>query len=265
MDDDDREDFMTHRLLAEMTSRQVADYLAGGKDAVLLPVGSCEQHGPHCPLGTDTFITQELALRISHLLDVIVAPMVPVGLSDPHLAWPGSLSLRVGTISRIIQDYAESLITHGFRTHILFFFHTKNKIPLDAAAWELKRRHGSEIKLLVVNAFAAWQSCAGEILRGAADPLWLSHGGAGETACMQRLGLPIDETAMPERFVPGDFLEKSRSPEVYEIIHDLARYAPNGVWGDPRKASPELGERIFATVSKRLSELISKRLEPHQG
>jgi creatinine amidohydrolase/Fe(II)-dependent formamide hydrolase-like protein len=82
MDGDGREDSMTHRLLAEMTSLQVADYIDGRKDAILIPVGSCEQHGPHCPLGTDTFITQELALRISHLLGVIVAPIVPVGLSD---------------------------------------------------------------------------------------------------------------------------------------------------------------------------------------
>ena len=77
---------------------------------------------------------------------------------------------------------------------------------------------------------------------------------------MQQLGFSIK--AIPERFVPGDFLEKTRSPEVYEIIQDLAQYAPIGVWGEPRKASPDLGERIFETVSRRLSELIVKSLEP---
>lgn len=246
-----------------MTSAQVADYISGGKDAMIIPMGSCEQHGPHCPLGTDTFITQELAARVGRLLGFIIAPPVAVGLSDQHLGWPGTLSLRVETIHGIIRDYMESLIPHGFRTFLLFFFHTKNKIPLDAAAWELKRRIGPKIRVMVVNAFAAWQSCAAEIFGGdvGPDPLWLSHGGEGETACMQHLGFLIDPKQMPERYVPSDFIERSRSPEVYEVIQDLARYAPSGVWGEPRKASPQLGERIFDIVSKRLSELIFKRLE----
>ena len=251
-------------LLTEMTSPQVAQYIAGGKDAIIIPVGSCEQHGPHCPLGTDTFITQETAIRIGRLLGMIVAPPVAAGVSDQHLRWPGTISLRGETVHLIIRDHLESLIPHGFRTFILFFFHTKNKIPIDAAAWELKRRLGPKIKVLVVNAFAAWQSCAPEIFGSDSgiDPLWLSHGGEGETACMQHLGFSIDPKQMPERFAPSDFIERSRSPEVYEIIQDLATYAPGGVWGEPRKSSAALGERIFETVSNRLAGLISKRLQP---
>jgi creatinine amidohydrolase len=250
---------MTRLLLVDMTSRQVADYLAAGNDSVVIPLGSCEQHGPHCPLGTDSFITQELAVRISDSLGVIVAPIMPVGISDQHLSWPGTLSLKVDTVGRIICDYVESLMRHGFRRYVLFYFHTKNKIAIDAAAWDLKRRHGEKIKLLVVNAFASWQCCASEIAESL-DRLWLAHGGQGETACMQRLGVPVDRSGIPERFEPGEFLEKSRDPEVYEIIHDLKPYVPNGVWGEPQKASPELGERILSTVAKRLSERLAGQL-----
>lgn len=252
---------MTGHLLANMTSPQVAQYIASGKDAIIIPVGSCEQHGPHCPLGTDTFITQELVSRISQRLGVIVAPPIAVGLSDQHLTWAGTLSLKTETIGCIVQDYVDSLTPHGFQVFVLFFFHTKNKIPVDAAAWELKRLK-PRIKFIVVNAFSAWHACAEEIFEGEVDPLWLAHGGAGETACMQRLGFAIDAGDMPERYVPGDLLERSRSPEVYEVIQELAQYAPHGVWGEPRKASTELGERIFEAVSKRLSELIAKRLAP---
>lgn len=251
-------------LLTEMTSSQVAQYIADGKDAIIIPVGSCEQHGPHCPLGTDTFITQETAMRIGRLLGMIIAPMVGTGVSDQHLSWPGTISLRGETIHFIIRDYLESLIPHGFKTFILFFFHTKNKIALDAAAWELKRTFGPKIKMLVVNAFAAWQSCAQDIFGRCSevDPLWLSHGGEGETACMRHLGFSGDTTQMPERYVPSDFLERSRSPEVYEIIQDLVTYAPDGVWGEPRKSSAALGERIFESVSNHLAGLILKRLHP---
>lgn len=247
-----------------MTSPQVVQYISGGKDAIIIPVGSCEQHGPHCPLGTDTFITQETAIRIARLLGMIVTPTVGAGVSDQHLSWSGTVSLRGETVHFIIRDYLESLIPHGFKTFILFFFHTKNKIPLDAAAWDLKRTFGPKIKVLVVNAFAAWQSCAPDIFGSGSeiDPLWLSHGGEGETACMQHLGFSIDPRQIPERYVPSDFIEKSRSPEVYEIIQDLAAYAPDGVWGEPRKSSAALGEQIFEIVSNHLADLISKRLRP---
>jgi creatinine amidohydrolase len=251
-------------LLMEMTSPQVAQYIASGKDAIIIPVGSCEQHGPHCPLGTDTFITQETAMRIARHLGIIVAPMVGAGVSDQHLNWPGTISLRGETVQFIIRDYLESLTHHGFKTFILFFFHTKNKIPVDAAAWELKRTFGPKIKVLVVNSFAAWQSCAPEIFGSGSeiDHLWLSHGGQGETSCMRHLGYSIDPDQIPERYVPADFIERSRSTEVYEIIQDLAAYAPDGVWGEPGKGSAALGQRIFETVSSRLAGLIRKLLHP---
>jgi creatinine amidohydrolase len=248
-------------IMMEMTSWKVAQYIASGKDTVIIPVGSCEQHGPHIPLGTDTFITQETAVRIGRLLGAIVAPIINVGVSDQHLSWPGTISLRGETIQLIIRDYLESLIPHGFKTFVLFFFHTKNKIPIDAAAWELKRRFES-VRMLVVNAFAAWQSCAAEIFgsKTELDPLWLSHGGQGETACVQQLGYSVDQNDMPERFTPRDFIERTRSQEVYEIIQDLRTYAPDGFWGEPRKASAELGNRIFTIVSNQLAAQIAKRL-----
>lgn len=248
-------------LLMEMTSWKVAQYIASGKNTIIIPVGSCEQHGPHCPLGTDSFITQETAIRIGRLLGVIVAPIINVGLSDQHLSWAGTISLRGETIQLIIRDYLESLVPHGFKNFVLLFFHTKNKIPIDAAAWELKRRFES-VRILVVNAFAAWQGCAAEIFGSTTelDPLWLSHGGQGETACIQQLGYFVDQNQMPERFVPLDFVERTRGQEVYEIIQDLRTYAPDGVWGEPRKASPELGDRIFTIVSNHLAAQVSKRL-----
>ena len=39
-------------------------------DMVLVPIGSCEQHGAHLPLGTDTITALEVARRAAEQADV---------------------------------------------------------------------------------------------------------------------------------------------------------------------------------------------------
>jgi len=246
--------------LSHMTTEQVAEYLAK-EDTIMIPVGSCEQHGPHLPLGTDTLITAELARRLAAKLNYIVAPMIPIGLSDQHLAWPGSLTLRVETIQAILADMADALFPHGFRKLIFLYFHTKNKIAVDAAAWQLKAELGDDARVMVINAFESWRACSDQIFGPRPDPLWLAHGGEGETACVMALGYQVDGQTLPERIENEAFLKISRSKEAYSIIQNLKRYTPGGTWGEPRLATAETGERIFETVSQHIAELIPQQWE----
>ncbi|MDP3182442.1 MAG: creatininase family protein, partial [Desulfobaccales bacterium] len=39
---------------------------------VIVPVGSLEEHGPHLPLGTDTFHALEVARRVALTKEVVV-------------------------------------------------------------------------------------------------------------------------------------------------------------------------------------------------
>ena len=43
-------------------------------DIVLIPIGSCEQHGAHLPLGTDTITALEVSKRAAEKADVPYAP-----------------------------------------------------------------------------------------------------------------------------------------------------------------------------------------------
>src|SRR5260370_1050041 len=43
---------------------------------LLVPVGTCEQHGPHLPLGCDTIIVEHLADDLSAELQILRAPTV---------------------------------------------------------------------------------------------------------------------------------------------------------------------------------------------
>ena len=251
---------MNSVFVMEKTTEDIRHYLEQ-ENAVIVPVGSCEQHGRHCALGTDTYITVEISRRVAELLNFLVAPPIPVGLSDQHLSWPGSISFSTNTIKAILFDVVESLFPQGFSRFIFHYFHTKNKIAMDAAAWDVKKAYGEKIKIMVLNSFASWQACTEKIPEVAQDPLWAAHGGMGETSCLKALGLVIPSDKIPDALENTDFLKVSRSPEAYSIVHNLKGYVPGGTWGNPAAASRALGEKIFETVSKHIAAIIPDQWE----
>ncbi|TRO48691.1 creatininase family protein [Candidatus Bathyarchaeota archaeon] len=63
-------------------------------DVAILPVGSTEQHGPHNPLGTDHLVAEALSKVVGERTGVPVLPIIPVGISEHHRQFPGTLWVR---------------------------------------------------------------------------------------------------------------------------------------------------------------------------
>jgi creatinine amidohydrolase len=86
-----------------------------GSPTALVPIGSTEHHGPHLPLGVDTHEAADVAAAaVSARTGVPVAPAIPHGDADHHLAIPGTVSLP--TVVSVLTDVHESLLGHGFET-----------------------------------------------------------------------------------------------------------------------------------------------------
>ena len=110
--------------LAECTWREVARLACDERAVVLLPLGAIEQHGPHLPLLVDWLGADELARHVApHLRRAgyrpVLAPSIPYGASPLAETWPGTVSLSVGTLRRVIVDVVGSLARHGFRRFVL--------------------------------------------------------------------------------------------------------------------------------------------------
>jgi creatinine amidohydrolase len=110
--------------LAECTYREAARLARDERAVVLLPLGAVEQHGPHLPLLVDWLGAEELARHVApHLRRAgyrpVLVPSVPYGASPLAEAWPGTVSLSVGTLRRVIVDVVGSLARHGFRRFVL--------------------------------------------------------------------------------------------------------------------------------------------------
>jgi hypothetical protein len=91
---------------------------------VFLPLGAIEQHGPHLPLLVDWRGAEELARRVApHLRRAgwrpILAPSIPYGVSTLAVGWPGTVSLSISTLRRLIVELVNGLASHGFRRFVL--------------------------------------------------------------------------------------------------------------------------------------------------
>jgi creatinine amidohydrolase len=113
----------------EMTWQDLA-----GADTVrwiaVLPVAAVEQHGPHLPLGVDSYIAEAYLERVRAVLPaelpVTFLPLQKLGQSDEHLAFPGTLTLTSTTVIRAWSEIAESLHRAGLRKLVIVTSHGAN-------------------------------------------------------------------------------------------------------------------------------------------
>ncbi|MCG8641729.1 MAG: creatininase family protein [Desulfobacterales bacterium] len=105
-------------LLELSTWCEVKEYLKTKKE-IIIPVGSTEQHGPMGLMGTDFICPEFIARGVSDRTKTLVAPTLTIGMSQHHLAFPGSITLRPTTLIAVIKDVIHSLSGHGF-THLFF-------------------------------------------------------------------------------------------------------------------------------------------------
>ncbi len=120
-------------------------------DTVILPVGSTEQHGPHCPLGTDHFTADAVANMVGERAKLPVLPVIPVGVSSHHRQFPGTLWAPPS----VFRDYVKAVIlsasSHGPRKFFIINGHGGNTPSLKEVAEEL--RSDAEIFVAIATAY----------------------------------------------------------------------------------------------------------------
>ncbi|MEI6337012.1 MAG: creatininase family protein, partial [Verrucomicrobiota bacterium] len=109
----------------------------------LLPIAALEQHGRHLPVITDTALLTEIVRRAETALPEKVAllPTLWAGCSHHHRDFPGTMSIRSETYTRILEDLIESLIGSGFRKIALINGHGGNITPMTEALYRIALKY----------------------------------------------------------------------------------------------------------------------------
>ncbi len=222
--------------------------LAAQDALVVLPVGSLEQHGPHLPVWTDSLCAHEIALRGAAASGIPVAVLPPMwmGLSEHHLPFGGTIKLDHATFQAVLRCVVRSLVADGFRKLLIVNGHGGNIDPLAVAGRELAVEFGIPIVT------TTWPQVASKEIAGilTTQP-GVQHACEGETS----LWLALD-AAQVRRDRIADSLSNPppSSPPGFVRFYSFEERAPRtGVRGDPRAATAEKGEAIFAAVTKALA------------
>jgi creatinine amidohydrolase/Fe(II)-dependent formamide hydrolase-like protein len=120
------------RRLERMRYPEVKRYL-DRSDAIILPVGTTEAHGPHAPLGTDRFIAEATALLAAEKADALVAPHFAFTWAGATASLSGTVSLPAETVIPLVRQLCLALIGQGYRRVAVISGHAPDSLSLSLA------------------------------------------------------------------------------------------------------------------------------------
>ena len=240
--------------LEDLTSTELQAQIRAGKTTVLVPIGGTEQSGPHMALGKHNVRAKALAGQIAVALgNALVAPViayVPEGGVDPptsHMRFPGTLTIPPATFESVLEYAARSLRAHGFRDIVFIGDHGGYQRNEQSVAQRLDREWAktpTRVHALIEYYRAAETEFPAALkARGYSDAEIGTHAGLADTS----LALAVDPA-----LVRNDELSTSRALD-----------AAHGVYGDPRRASADLGRIGVDIIVRRSVAAIRQMLARH--
>ena len=248
------------RNIARMTWMEVRD-LDKAQAALVLPLGSLEQHGPHLSVDTDLYFSErflELALkRLTDDVKIYRLPMLPISKSNEHVGFPGSFWLSATTLTAVVQDIAASARASGFRRLVLWNCHGGNRALLEVLARDVRAQTG----LMVFQLFPP-ATVPDPVPVTEAEASFGIHAGDWETSVM--LALSPDrvrqdrvEAAYPKFSAQHLSLELTGATVAWLTCD----FQPSGTWGDATTATAERGRIRVEKVVERLRDILMEIAE----
>jgi len=231
--------------LEDLTWMELRDDIRAGKTTIIVPIGGTEQNGPHMALGKHNARVKALSERIARELgNALVAPVIayaPEGSVEPpvgHMRFPGTITVSDAVFEKMLEDAARSFRLHGFRDIVFIGDHGGYQKNLQAAAAALNREWAATPVRAhaVVEYYRATTTAYVDALRkrGFTTDEIGTHAGVADTSLT---------LALTPGLVRSDHLGNVAKPS-----------ASDGVYGDPRRASAEVGQSgvdaiVAATVA----------------
>lgn len=241
-------------------------------DTVLLPIGSCEQHGPHLPMGTDTYISMLVAYGAAERAEAPVAPYSWPGMSPYHMGWPGTITLRHSTFVALMSDICRSIIHHGFNRIVVVNAHRYNAEPLEQVARQLRYETGALMVIIYAHARGLpWEVAT---TGGLLEPSQFEPGHAGNqvTSGMLYWNPSLVDLSAAESEKPttpdwlagvavkdnGTDIRVRVGPHQIGLPLDHREFCELGILGDPTKASAAIGETIYGACADYVADVVKK-------
>ncbi|WHY89519.1 creatininase family protein [Neobacillus cucumis] len=246
--------------LTRMTWKEVEEALKSVQVAII-PVGAHEQHGPHMVESCDAVLAEKMAKRLGERMFpyAVVTPTVNMGVSEHHMNFPGTISLKPSTLIAILKDMISSLKHHGINKFLLLNSHGGNQSTLNVASLTITKELDVEVYYAKTTA-----SAKNSIQNNIGSRLF---GHSCEREVSEALYLAPDMVRL-EQLEKGDIQEEGRWKQLRpgKAIQGFYRYeemTKNGCIGDATKASFAIGREIVEESLDNLSAELFKLLNIH--
>jgi len=234
--------------VARLTMPEFRDRVAEGR-WLILPSGTCEEHGPHLPLGSDVLEAEFLARAVAERSGALVAPALTYGACTSTRRFPGTIDVRPKTVEALAHDVIRGFAAHGCRKVLVLSGHAgkSHLVALRQAALRaVEAVQGLRVLVLCVTEVPAPAS------PGPDDLAYDGHAASYETS----LVLAMEAALVRRDRIPTQGGRPAFPP--FEVLAHPERYFPSGVMGDPSRASAEAGVRAVAHLVERIAALLKE-------
>lgn len=256
----------------DKTSPEIAEAIRQNT-LILVPIGQVEQHGPHLPVGCDTFNAWETARRVAKALEgeipVLVTPPVWSTYTVNFQAqWPGLIQISTRAVIDMFRDIMASFLRMGFSKIVVINGHGNNPEFIKVAIRDLQDEFQASIMMTTVWELAAKKF--NELRRS--PPGGAMHAGEYETAIMLAMGHQVDMSKAPK----GDMIRYKSEFRTLDMCAGKSmgswsvwslQQSRTGVYGDPTVATKELGEEVIKSTVEEYVGLLKEYyyFEPESG
>ena len=226
-----------------MTWPEVKQAMADGKKTALFYTGGTEQRGPQNANGGHNLMGKAIVKQIAlELGNAIAMPVLPYTPNNASATLPGTIGLTPELLGAILERLAEQAIVTGFTNVILMGDHgggqpntyaeVAKKLDAKYAPQNIHVYYCDEVYAKAQGDFDKWLQSQGYPTS--------SHAGIPDTSTMLFLGGDIWVRKDLIKDALGDPVAVPGTPR-----DPNAKRINNGITGDGRRASKELGKKAF--------------------
>ncbi len=214
-----------------------------GKMTAILFDGGTEQRGPQGVTGAHNFIAHATADAIARKLgNALVAPIIPYSVNKANPELPGTIGISAPVFAELNEQVAEQLIANGFKNVVLIGDHGGGQKEIKDVAAKLDEKYAGK-GIRVVYSDGPYTKANDEFFA------WLDKNGypasthAGIPDTSEMLYLEGDQKWIRKELLPTALGDPPRKPG--EHPDPNVKRANNGISGDARRSSYELGKRFI--------------------
>jgi creatinine amidohydrolase/Fe(II)-dependent formamide hydrolase-like protein len=240
-----------------MTWPEVKKALESGKTTALVYNGGTEQRGPQNVNGGHTLMGRATVRMIALKLgNAIAAPVMPFSPNNASAELPGTIGLTPQLYAALNTQVVEQLITTGFKNVVLMGDHGGGQKELGEVAKTLTEKYAAR-GIHVVFCDEVYGKANSDFFKWLAAQGYpkSSHAGIPDTSEMLFLG-------GSRGWVRRALIKTAVGDPVPEAGERPARQVNNGITGDARRSSSELGKRIFEMKVEYAVRQIKQLLAP---